>query len=334
MKPIIPITMGDFNSISPEITLKSILSPNVRRICNPLIIGSIDVYDYFAKKLKLKIHLKEVDAVPSQFSSEHVPVMHIRKFQIPVIKPGQVSKEAGEFACDAIEIAADLCKQGIVDGMVTAPVSKEAMWLAGYRYPGQTEMLAKLFDTSDVAMVLIAKNLRVGLATTHLPLKNVSKEITINNLARKIFIVYKSLRNDFNIQNPKIAILGLNPHAGENNNLGNEEEKIILPAIQSMKRKGLYINGPFPSDGFFGTHAYKNYDAVIAMYHDQGLIPLKMLGFDIGVNFTAGLPIVRTSPDHGTAFEIAGKGIANPSSMVEAIKLAVKIIHSRNKRLK
>ncbi|MDI6766189.1 MAG: 4-hydroxythreonine-4-phosphate dehydrogenase PdxA [Bacteroidota bacterium] len=339
MKPIIAITMGDFNGIGPEVTLKSILSPKIRNLCLPLLIGSIDVYDYYAQRLKMKIHLKEIDKIPSIFSTKHIPVFHIRKFQKPIIKPEKISKEAGEFGREAIEIAADLCKQEIVDGMVTAPVSKESMHLAGFRYPGQTEMLAKLCNTSNVVMMLIAKDLRVGLATIHLPLKKVAKEISQKNLIQKLSIIHQSLQRDFNIRNldessrrPRIAVLGLNPHAGENGNIGNEENIIIVPAIQSMKRRGIITDGPFAADGFMGTHAYKKYDAIFAMYHDQGLIPLKMLGFDIGVNYTAGLPIVRTSPDHGTAFEIAGKGIANPSSMIEAIKLAVQIIHNRRKK--
>lgn len=332
MKPIIAITMGDFNGIGPEVTLKSLTSPKVQNLFIPLLVGSIDVYDYYAQRLRMKINLKEVDTIPTKFSGNSIPVFNIRRFQKPRIKPGILSKEAGEYAGDAIVIAIELCKKKFVDGIVTAPVSKEVLHLAGFRYPGQTEMLTELCNTPDFAMMLIADKLRVGLATIHLPLRKVANQITRENLTKKISVIHHSLKNDFYISSPKIAVLGLNPHAGENNYLGKEENNMIIPAIKNSIKKKKNIEGPFPSDGFFGTHAYKNYDAVLAMYHDQGLIPLKMLGFNIGVNYTAGLPIVRTSPDHGTAFDIAGKGIANPSSMIEAIKLAVKIIHNRSKK--
>ena len=333
MKPKIAISMGDFNGIGPEIILKSLRSPDIQKICVPMIVGSIDVFEYYAKGIRQRIHLKEVDSMPDKFSAQVIPVFHLRKFQTPVIKPGLIAREAGDYAGDAIEVAAELCKQKVIDGMVTAPISKEALHLAGYRFPGQTEMLAKICNADNVAMMLIANNLRVGLATIHFPIKNIAKTLTKILITEKLSIVHSSLRMDFRIRHPKIAVLGLNPHAGENGAMGNEEIEIIEPAIRVAKRNGFRIDGPFPADGFFGIHSYKNYDAVLAMYHDQALIPLKMMGFNIGVNYTAGLPIVRTSPDHGTAFEIAGKGIANPSSMIEAIKLAVQIIKNRKRKL-
>jgi 4-hydroxythreonine-4-phosphate dehydrogenase len=332
MKPLIAITMGDFNGIGPEIILHSLASNTIRNICVPILIGSIDVFEIYAKASRIKVLCKEIDCIPCKSSSEYIPIFHLRKFQKPVIKTGTISREAGIYSAEALEVAAELCRQKIVDGMVTAPISKVALHQAGYRFPGQTEMLAKICRADNATMMLIANNFRVGLTTIHIPLKKVSRTLTNELIAGKLSLIHSSLKKDFNIRRPKIAVLGLNPHAGENGNLGDEEINIIEPSIRIAKRKGVYIDGPFSSDGFFGTHNYKNYDAVLAMYHDQGLIPLKMMGLNIGVNYTAGLPIVRTSPDHGTAFEIAGKGIANPSSMIEAIKLAVKIIHNRKRK--
>jgi 4-hydroxythreonine-4-phosphate dehydrogenase len=330
-KPIIAVTLGDFNGIGPEIVLKGLRSPAIQKAYIPMVIGSIDALEFYAHSMRLKIHFKEIDTIPDRYSSDYIHVFHLRKFQKPVIRPGIISREAGDYAGEAIEVAAELCKQKIIDGMVTAPISKEALHLAGYRFPGQTEMLAKICNADNVTMMLIANKLRVGLTTIHLALNKVSKTLSKELIAGILSLIHSSLRKDFGIRNPKIAVLGLNPHAGENGKIGDEEIKIIEPAIRVAKRKGIHIDGPFPSDGFFGRHSYKNYDAVLAMYHDQGLIPLKMMGFNIGVNYTVGLPIVRTSPDHGTAFDIAGKGIANPSSMIEAIKSAVKIINNRKR---
>jgi len=332
MKPIIAIAMGDYNGIGPEIILKTVRFPSVQALCIPVIVGSIDVFEYYAKLMKIRIQFKEIGSIPDKFSSGILPIFHLRKFHIPVIQSGVISAEPGDYAAEAVEIAAELCRRNIVDGMVTAPISKEALHLAGYRYPGQTEMLAEICRAGKVAMMLIAGDLRVGLTTIHSPLRKVSKSLSTELIAGKLSIINSSLKKDFGIPNPKIAVLGFNPHAGEAGAMGDEEITIIEPAIRIAKRNGCCVGGPFSSDGFFGSHQYRNYDAVLAMYHDQGLIPLKLIGFDTGVNYSAGLPIVRTSPDHGTAFDIAGKGIANPSSMIEAVKLAVKIIHNRKRK--
>jgi 4-hydroxythreonine-4-phosphate dehydrogenase len=224
-----------------------------------------------------------------------------------------------------------LCLKKKVQGIVTAPVAKHTMNNAGFKHPGQTEMLADLSHASNVAMMLIAHNFRVGLATVHLPLKNVAKHLFQQLIIEKLLIIHRSLKKDFRIRKPRIAVLGLNPHAGEHGLLGVEEQNIIIPSIKKAQRLYLSVDGPFPADGFFGMQKQKDFDLVLCMYHDQGLIPLKISGFRIGVNYSAGLPIVRTSPDHGTAFEIAGEGIADPRSMIEAIKLAVTIIHNRKR---
>ncbi|MBI4546738.1 MAG: 4-hydroxythreonine-4-phosphate dehydrogenase PdxA [Ignavibacteriae bacterium] len=323
-KPIIAITMGDYNGIGPEVTLKSVCSPQIRKLCIPFLVGSLKVYEFYARRCRIRIKLKEIEFFPNRESKD----------SIALIEPGHVSATAGKYAGESIGIASQLCLDGLVDGMVTAPVSKQAMHRAGYLYPGQTEMLAELTRTSRAAMMLVANNFRVGLATIHVPLKDVAKKISRKRIAEQITIIHQSLQSDFAIRSPKIAVLGLNPHAGENRVFGEEEKKWIVPTIRQAQRKKIDASGPFSADGFFGSGAYTSYDAVLAMYHDQGLIPLKMKGFNVGVNFTAGLPIVRTSPDHGTAFDIAGKGIADPRSMIEAIKLAVTIIKNRRKTLR
>jgi len=229
----------------------------------------------------------------------------------------------------AIENAVELCTTGKTAAMVTAPVSKEAMQLAGYSFPGQTEMIALLSRSARVAMMLVSDKMRIGLVTAHTPLRNVPDGLTAEKIADKASIIGEALRKNFLISNPRIAILSLNPHAGEHGILGSEEKDIITPAVEKLRSGGLKVEGPLSADAFFGTAAYKSYDAILAMYHDQGLIPVKMSSFGTTVNFSAGLNIIRTSPGHGTAFDIAGKGSADISSMLEAVKYAVRF--SKNK---
>ena len=331
MKPLIAITMGDFNGIGPEIILTSLRSDKIKYRCIPFIIGSIDVFEYYASRYRLKIMFKEIDTLPRKNFEGIVPIFHINKFQKPKINPGKISRESGQFAGDAIFIAANLAKRKLIDGIVTAPVSKSGLQLGGYRFHGQTEMFSDFCKVKDHLMLFTAKNMKVGLATIHLPLNQVSKKISKDEIFKKIKILHYSLKKDFAIQNPKIAVLGINPHAGEDGLLGVEENNIIKPAIQKAQRLKINAEGPFSADAFYGKYFFKNYDAVLAMYHDQGLIPFKLFNFNSGVNVTAGLPIVRTSPDHGTAFDIAGKGVSNPDSMIEAIRVAVKIINNRKR---
>ena len=332
MKPLIAITMGDFNGVGPEIALKSILSRTVRKICFPVLVGSIDVFEYYARRLRLRINLREVSGGPFSHVSGCCPVINIHPFERPRLAPGRPSVQAGKFAGEAITASVKLCVAGVMEGMVTAPVSKSTMAAAGFRFPGQTELVASLSGRAAATMMLIADTFRVGLATVHVPLDQISRHISRELIVQRLAAMDTALKKDFGIRSPKIAVLGLNPHAGEHGLLGSEEIAVISPAIGRVRRSRIHAEGPFPADGFFGTHSQENFDAVLAMYHDQGLIPLKMSGFNIGVNYTAGLPIVRTSPDHGTAFDIAGKGLADPGSIIEAIGLAVMIIHNRKKR--
>lgn len=329
MKPIIGITIGDFNGIGPEVVLKSITTPKIQKSIQPVLIGSHALFSHYASRLKINVDLVAVDSLKAKVKSGAVPVLTVHNVSIKNLQLGKNAPDAGVCAGMAIEQAIKLCMEKEIDAMVTAPVSKEALHIAGYNFPGQTEMLAMLTRSDRVTMMLLSKTMRVALATVHIPIKKVSENLFIERIVEKLDTVSTSLRRDLGIKKPSIAVLGLNPHAGENGAIGTEESEVIIPAIKKAVEKGIHAFGPFPADGFFATHAFKNYDAILAMYHDQGLIPLKMSGFDEGVNFSAGLKIIRTSPDHGTAFDIAGKNVANPGSMISAIELATSIIDQR-----
>ena len=329
MKPFLAVTMGDYNGIGPEVVLKSIHSPTVQRICSLILVGSTDVYKWYAKKFGLRLNFHEIGRPPARRAADTFPVLNLRTVRVSSIRPGKISREAGAYAWEALEAAAVLSLSKVVDGIITAPVSKEAMVSAGYKYPGQTELLSHLSGARRAVMMLIAGSFRVALATVHTPLRNVARGLSPKAVLETLSVLSQSLTKDFGIRSPRIAVLGLNPHAGENGKIGTEEGHVILPAIRQARRAGVRAEGPYSADGFFGSRSYENFDAVLAMYHDQGLIPLKMKGFFRGVNYSAGLPIIRTSPDHGTAFAISGKGIADPQSMIEAIRLAVSIINRR-----
>jgi 4-hydroxythreonine-4-phosphate dehydrogenase len=329
MKPIVAITIGDFNGIGPEVALKSVTHASVRKLCTPVLVGPVNVFEHLASRFKIKAKFeKAIFPIPR---TQTTYVVDVGDGIWADVQPGLVSRSAGKSAGTAIERAVDLCLHGEADAMVTAPVSKEALRLAGYDFPGQTEMVALFSSSTRVAMILVSGVMRIGLVTIHVPVSAIPQNLTKEKIVGKTTIVYEALQNDFGVKRPRLAVLGLNPHAGEHGLIGNEEATMIIPALQELRAAGITTEGPFPADAFFGRHAYKDYDAVIAMYHDQGLIPLKMSSFGKAVNVSAGLQIVRTSPDHGTAFDIAGKGKAEISSMLEAITLAVKIARTRSK---
>jgi 4-hydroxythreonine-4-phosphate dehydrogenase len=321
--------MGDFNGIGPEISLQAALHDDVRAVCRPVLVGSLEVYEYYARRSRMRLTLHEIDHAPSQMPRLCVAVWPVLSFRSPSIHPGIPSVEAGTFAGAAIRTSVELWTSGVAGALVTGPTSKDVMNRAGFRYPGQTEMIAEYAGEKKPTMMLIAGKFRVALATVHLPLARVASTITSELILRKLRAVDSTLRKDLGIRRPAIAILGVNPHAGENGLLGSEERSKLAPALTSARRAGIRVDGPFPADGFFATQSHTRYDAVLAMYHDQGLIPLKMSGFDIGVNFSSGLDIVRTSPDHGTAYALAGKSRANPGSLIAAIRLAVEIVRNR-----
>ena len=334
--PTIAITVGDFNGIGPEVALKSIARPAVQRICTPVLVGPEEVFRYYWRKSKMAGEFQPVhgSSVVNFVGGERRRgsiLLEPLAMSSGRISPGTLSRAAGLTALEALTLGVRLARTGAVDALVTAPLSKVAIHKAGSRFPGQTEILQHLTSSSKVGMVLQSPRMRVGLATIHIPIREVAREITGRLLHTKVETFRHALVQDWGIRNPKIAILGLNPHAGEQGEIGIEDEKIVTPAVTRMRSRGWNIAGPFPADGFFGSGAYRAYDLIVAMYHDQGLIPLKMQAFRTGVNVTVGLPIVRTSPDHGTAFDIAGKGVADAQSITEAIKLAVEIVHNRRR---
>ncbi|MDZ7714868.1 MAG: 4-hydroxythreonine-4-phosphate dehydrogenase PdxA [Balneolaceae bacterium] len=324
----IAISIGDIHGIGPEIVLKYVRDANLNEV-TPIILGNAKVLNFYRINNKHDISFNEIE---SAHDVEEGVINLIEAYSNPAsIEPGIISKKSGKYAMQAVEKGIDLCLSQQADALVTAPISKEAVNLAGYQIPGHTEFLAEKTDCSDFMMMLVHENLRVGLVTIHEPLASVPNLIDKNTLLYSLNLMNDSLKKDFQIESPKIAILGLNPHAGDGGYIGKEEIDIISPALEKAKENGINTLGPFSADAFFGGKTYEHFDAVLAMYHDQGLIPFKTISFGSGVNFTAGLPIIRTSPDHGTAFDIAGKNKADPSSFKEAMKLAQKLIENRKR---
>jgi 4-phospho-D-threonate 3-dehydrogenase / 4-phospho-D-erythronate 3-dehydrogenase len=317
MKPAIAITVGDYNGIGPEVVLKSLTNNAVLRVCSPILVGPRNVFWSYAHRLGLHFHERAT------------PIIESSRTSIAAISPGSISGGAGAAAARAIEEAVRLAQRGIVQAIVTAPVSKQALHRAGMEFPGQTEMLQQLTSSKSVAMMMVSSTMRVGLITIHEPMRKVAGKITRKLLRERITLFHRALIWDWRIPRPRIAVLGLNPHAGEGGHIGSEERSVIVPTIRSLRAKNMDLHGPFPADSFFGQYVPGTYDAIIAMYHDQGLIPLKMSSFKRSVNVSVGLPIIRTSPDHGTAFDIAGKGTADARGMTEAIKLAAHLASAR-----
>ncbi len=324
-KPIIAITVGDYNGIGPEIVLKSILNREVRRCCSPILVGPMSVFEYYAKRNRIGVQLNRWDSR----KKTGFPIVEPRLLKDPVIRPGKISAHAGRVSAQSVAMAVELVRSGNAEAVITAPVSKKAVHLSGLRFPGQTEMLQHLTNSRSVAMMLVSNTMRVGLVTIHTPLKNVVAELTSELLRKRIRLIYNALVQDWHIPNPRLAILALNPHAGEGGSIGHEERTVIEPVIRQLCSQGMRLSGPHPADAFFARYRTESTDAIVAMYHDQGLIPLKMSSIGKAVNVSVGLPIVRTSPDHGTAFDIAGKGIADPASMIQSIILAVQLASNR-----
>jgi len=325
----IAISSGDYNGIGIEVILKTLDRRPLDDV-TPIILGSAEVIDFYKDLLSIDIDYHHAVS-EDQLEDRRVNVLESYGDETPSIKPGELTELAGKCSMLAVEKGIALCNGGKADALVTAPISKEAINRAGYHIPGHTEFLADKTNTTDYMMLLVNDDLRVGLVTVHIPILKVADELSQARILQNIDIMHDSLQQDFNLENPKIAVLGLNPHAGDGGVIGTEEIDIISPAIHEAQAKGQEASGPHPADGFFGNQQYENYDGILAMYHDQGLIPFKTLSFGAGVNFTAGLPFVRTSPDHGTAFDIAGKNRANPSSFDQAFTLAIQLMKNRNK---
>lgn len=319
----IAITMGEPGGIGPEIIVKALSCTEIRKFCSPIVIGDINIIKKAVKLTGLSLDVISLSALSDlKPAIGKIEVLDI-KSPMP-FKKGGASANAGRVIVSYIKKAVELALKNEAAAIVTAPVSKESLKLAGFRWPGHTELLAELTRTKDFSMMFAVEKLKIILATIHVPLKDVPRLLN-KKLVLKTIINAKKGMNMLGIKKPRIAVAGLNPHAGESGILGDEEEKSIIPAVREASKKGITVSGPYPPDVVF-YKAYKgDFDIVVCMYHDQGLIPFKMLEFERGVNVTVGLPIIRTSPDHGTAFDIAWKNKANPSSMIEAIKLAARL---------
>lgn len=330
MGQCIAISSGDPNGIGPEIILKTLKSKNTGDHTF-IILSASPIIDFYNRKLNLDFNYRPINSF-QEAEPGAVNLLHCYELPQQHISPGELNKQAGRCAMQAVEKGIALCNNRQADALVTAPISKEAVNLAGYNIPGHTEFLAEHTDTKKFMMMLVNEGLRVGLNSVHIPLGDVKETATQDSIIKHATIMHQSLRKDFMISDPKIAILGLNPHAGDGGVIGSEEMDIIVPAIRKLVGENIKVTGPHAADGFFGNKKYESYDGILAMYHDQGLIPFKALSFGQGVNFTAGLPIVRTSPDHGTAFDIAGQGKADPSSFQQALNLAVQLSTNRKQK--
>ncbi|MBQ4519784.1 MAG: 4-hydroxythreonine-4-phosphate dehydrogenase PdxA [Bacteroidaceae bacterium] len=328
-KPIrVGITHGDINGIGYEVILKAFEDPAMAELCIPIVYGSPKVAAY---------HRKAIDS-PTAFSiinsadEAHGGRLNILACVDDEVKVelGKPSEEAGKAALDALERALADYREGLVDLLVTAPINKNTIQADNFHFPGHTEYIEERAGEGQKAlMILMQGDLRVALVTGHLPLKEVSAAITKELIQEKLSIFAQSLRTDFGIGKPRIAVLSLNPHAGDGGLIGTEEQEVIIPALEEMKAGGMFCYGPYPADGFFGSGMFQKFDGILAMYHDQGLAPFKALAMEEGVNYTAGLPIIRTSPAHGTAYDIAGKGMASPASLRQAIYAAIDICRNR-----
>lgn len=315
-KPTLGITLGDGAGIGPEVVLKTLRVFPWSRICRPIVIGDAFLLDYWTRRLRLPLYKQ----------CEFVDCGVLRRGER--IVPGRISARMGEAAMRFVRRGVEMALRGEIDALVTAPLQKEAVHRAGYDFPGHTEYLAKLCGAKKVSMMFAGGGLKIVLVTIHVPLREVSKLLTRENILRTIEHAHLAGRL-FGARRPHIAVAGLNPHAGEGGILGKEERRVIAPAIATARRRGWHVTGPYPPDTLFYRARREKIDVVVVMYHDQGLIPLKMLAFDESVNITLGLPFIRTSPDHGTAYDIAGKGIANPSSLWHAVQLATQLSSRR-----
>ena len=322
------ITHGDINGIGYEVILKAFSDPTMLELCTPVVYGSPKVATYHRKTMDIQTNFSIVNSVEDvQDDRLNILACTEDELKVELTKPTQ---EAGKAALVALERALQDYREGMIDVLVTAPINKHTIQSDSFHFPGHTEYIEERAGNGKKAlMILLKDDFRVALVTGHIPIKDISATITKELIMEKMSIFHRSLKQDFGIDNPRIAVFSLNPHAGDNGVIGTEESEVIIPAIKEMRAKGVQCFGPYPADGFMGSGNFCHFDGILAMYHDQGLAPFKALAMDEGVNFTAGLPIVRTSPAHGTAYDIAGKGIASESSFRQAIYTAIDVFRNR-----
>lgn len=324
---IVGVSIGDLNGIGPEVILKTFEDSRVLELCTPVIFGNVKIISFLKKNLSLTSSIQGIDSL-DQLIKGKINVLNVWKEGVN-IDFGVTDENVGKYAVKSFVAATNALKQNEIDVLVTAPINKYNIQSEEFKFPGHTDYLDQELE-GDALMLMVCDKLRVGLLTDHVPVNEVSKLLTEELLVKKLEVIKNSLIADFGISKPKIAVLGLNPHCGDNGVIGKEDDNVIKPTIKKLFDKGEMVFGPYASDSFFGSSQYEKYDAILAMYHDQGLIPFKTLSFGKGVNYTAGLNKIRTSPDHGTAFEIAGKDLANPMSFREALYLAIDVYYKRN----
>lgn len=328
-KLYVGISQGDGNGIGYEVIIKALADPRILDLFTPVIYGSSKLFGFY-KKTVHNIGNIDTYVINSALDAKHKNINIVNCLPDNVyVEPGQSTPESARSAIRSLECAVEDLKNGSIDVLVTAPINKRAMNREGFNYSGHTEYLEKQLGVDDVLMFMVSERLKIGVVTGHIPLKDVASSISKDLIIRKLRLMRDSLKRDFGVDEPRIAVLGLNPHCGDGGLLGDEEREIILPAVEEAQAEGIMAYGPYSPDGYFGLGNYSKFDATLAMYHDQGLAPFKALAFSDGVNFTAGLPYVRTSPDHGTAYEMAGRDAADPQSMISAIYTAIDIFRNR-----
>ncbi len=331
-KPVIGFSCGDTNGVGIEIIIKTLADSRVLDFCIPVVFANNRSINFYRKSLPDVNFTFSVNREPGRFNPKQVNLVNCWDEEI-LISPGEMNEAGGNCAVASLMAASEALKNGEIDGLVTAPFHKNNVQRPEFSYTGHTPFLRQFFGAKEVVMLMVAENMRIGLLTEHVPIHDVAQYVTRENLITKLDIIYHSLVKDFGVTKPRIAVLGLNPHAGDGGLVGREDEDVIKPTVKEMRQKGMLCFGPYPADAFFARGQYNSFDAVLAMYHDQGLIPFKSLAFGEGVNYTAGMQAVRTSPDHGTAFDIAGKGIASEASMREAMFTCIDILHARAERM-
>lgn len=325
-KIIVGISLGDLNGIGVEVILKTFEDNRMLDFCTPVIFGSSKIISFHKKALNNSIQINEITSI-DEINHAKLNLLNIWNEDVEV-EIGKASKVSGEYAAKSLEHSVDQLKKNKIDVLLTAPINKETIQSETFCFPGHTEFLEEKLDGKSL-MILMTNELRIGLITGHIPIAKVAETISPELIKEKVEIMHQSLRQDFGINKPKIAVLGLNPHCGDKGVIGKEEDLIIKPTIDQIKENGKLVYGPYSADGFFGSKTYEKFDGILAMYHDQGLAPFKALSFGNGVNYTAGLSEIRTSPDHGTGFDIAGKNIADPSSFKAALFTAIDVFKSR-----
>lgn len=327
VKPIIGISIGDVNGIGMELIIKSFANPALLELITPVVFGSTKAASYHRNAIDMREFNFHIIKDLSQIHPDKANLVNVYEEEVK-IEFGQISEEAGALALASLDAACSALEEGKVEALVTAPINKKSMQSDAFRFSGHTDYLEARFK-SKALMMLVSDEMRMALTTVHIPLEKVASSIDQNLIFDRLQSLARSLKDDFHLPKGKIAVLALNPHAGDQGIIGKEDQEVVLPAIEKAQEAGIMAFGPFPADSFFGAQMHKKYDAILAMYHDQGLIPFKTLAFGEGVNYSAGLPIIRTSPDHGTAFDIAGQGIADESSFLQALYLASDLIKKR-----